>query len=436
MKGFKKYLSIAFFSGLFFPGLAQESPRYTVPLGGNSWLTTRAKNGHETVDTSGWKNWENPQAVFSTFVRVAQAGELKISAVFRVPDGISRLRCRIGNQSKIVSVSAGDSETEIGTWQINKAGYVRIDMQGLSRTGKIYADVRELVLSGPAANDSLAYVKNNRDNYFYWGRRGPSVHINYDLYGINEDILWFYNEVTVPAGNDITGSFFMANGFAEGYFGMQVNSPTERRILFSVWSPFDTNDPALIPEDKRVKLLQKGYGVHAGDFGNEGSGGQSYLVYPWKAGTTYKFLLQATPVENNSTRFSAFFYAPEKQRWMLIARFLRPGAGTYLKRLHSFLESFEPETGNITRKAWYQHAWVRTVKGEWKPLNKMLFTGDLTAQKRYRMDYAGGVENGKFYLQNGGFFNRFTPLRSVFSLPPATAAPVIPLLQLEKEDYK
>ena len=30
----------------------------------------------------------------------------------------------------------------------------------------------------------------------------------------------------------------MANGFGEGYFGIQVNGPNERRVLFSVWSPF------------------------------------------------------------------------------------------------------------------------------------------------------------------------------------------------------
>jgi hypothetical protein len=47
-------------------------------------------------------------------------------------------------------------------------------------------------------------------------------------------------EITVPVGQDPIGSYFMANGFGEGYFGFQVNSKTERRVLFSVWSPFRT----------------------------------------------------------------------------------------------------------------------------------------------------------------------------------------------------
>ena len=100
---------------------------------------------------------------------------------------------------------------------------------------------------------------------------------------------WFYNEITVPAGNDVIGSYFMADGFKEGYFGMQVNSPTERHILFSVWSPFQTDDPASIPEDKKIILLKKGANVHAGEFGNEGSGGQSYLNYNWKAAILMSF---------------------------------------------------------------------------------------------------------------------------------------------------
>ena len=60
----------------------------------------------------------------------------------------------------------------------------------------------------------------------------------------------------------------MANGFGEGYYGIQVNSDTERRILFSIWSPFKTDDPNSIPDDQKIKLLKKGKGVTSGEFGN------------------------------------------------------------------------------------------------------------------------------------------------------------------------
>jgi hypothetical protein len=58
-------------------------------------------------------------------------------------------------------------------------------------------------------------------------------------------------------------------------------------------------------------LLKKGKDVHTGEFGNEGSGGQSYLKYNWKAGNTYRFLLKGEPVANNYTNYTAYFFATE-----------------------------------------------------------------------------------------------------------------------------
>lgn len=190
---------------------------------------------------------------------------------------------------------------------------------------------------------------------FYWGRRGPSVHLSYET--PDKDIQWSYSEITVPEGEDTIGSYYMANGFAQGYFGMQVNSPTERRVLFSVWSPYETDNPNEIPEDSRIILLGKGQGVTTGSFGNEGSGGQSYKVFNWKAGNTYRFLLKGEPSVNNSTDYTAYFFAPETEKWTLIASFRRPHTFTYLKRLHSFLENFSTK---------HRIHWKKSIL--WKPM--------------------------------------------------------------------
>src|SRR5699024_6604038 len=149
-------------------------------------------------------------------------------------------------------------------------------------------------------NSSIKYVKNNEGNFFYWGRRGPSVHLTYQM-PKDSQAEWFYNEVTVPAGQDTIGSYFMAIGFDEGNFGYQVYSETEQSVLVSVWCPYDTNNHKEVPKDQRIKLVKKGGGVHAGKFGNEGSGGQSYLQYHWEAGNTYKFLLHGKPNGDGST---------------------------------------------------------------------------------------------------------------------------------------
>ncbi len=113
---------------------------------------------------------------------------------------------------------------------------------------------------------------------FYWGRRGPSVHLSYQVpRALN--LRYAYSEITVPEGQDPIGSFFMANGFGQGYFGIQVNGPKERRVLFSVWSPFRTNNPRDIPKDQRVVALASGPKVHVGEFGNEAGRRRQYGLH-------------------------------------------------------------------------------------------------------------------------------------------------------------
>ncbi|MES1219028.1 MAG: DUF3472 domain-containing protein [Bacteroidota bacterium] len=411
------------FSAVKFP--LNDTLKIAIPPGGNSWLTVPAKNGKEEVTNEGWMNWENEKAVFSTYVGLNKAGTIHLSALLSVPSGKSIIQCTINGVSKKISI-AGSAKKEylLGTWNV-PAGYLKIDIKGISKTGNVFALADQMLISGTAVDEQTGYVKNNDDNYFYWGRRGPSVHINYDISEAGNDIEWFYNEITVPKGSDPVGSYFMANGFGEGYFGIQVNSDTERRILFSVWSPFTTDDPSKIPDDKKIKLIKRGAEVHAGEFGNEGSGGQSYLRYNWKAGTTYSFLLKGEPVENNYTSYTAWFFAPELNKWLLIASFSRPETHTYLTKLHSFLENFEPLTGTHTRKAFYSNQWIVDKSGNWKAIRKMTFTGDATAKKGYRRDYSGGVEKDAFFLRNCGFFNDSTRLKSQFTHSVKPSHPVI-----------
>lgn len=409
-----------------------DTVKLHVPLGGNSFVTVKDAAGKERVTNDGWKNWQNKKAIFSTYIKVKKPGSLNLSATINVPQGESKISCAINEVPKtITAAGTGDKEYEFGTWDISKPGYIKIDIQGINKTGDVFANIKELQVSGSSIDTQTAYVKNNEGNYFYWGRRGPSVHLNYDISTAGKEIEWFYNEITVPVGEDPIGSYFMANGFGEGYFGIQVNSPTERRILFSVWSPFNTDDPKQIPDDKKIKMLKKGKDVHTGEFGNEGSGGQSYLKYNWKAGNTYKFLLHGQPTGDDHTVYTAYFFAPEQNKWMLIASFSRPATNTWLTRLHSFLENFDPATGHISRKAFYQNQWIRDKNGNWKAINKVTFTGDATANKGYRLDYSGGEDNSRFFLRNCGFFSDNTVLRSKFEHAATVKPPVINFSSLD-----
>ncbi|HZY39791.1 MAG TPA: DUF3472 domain-containing protein [Mucilaginibacter sp.] len=394
----------------------------TVPMGGNAWRVDKDTLGGN-ISNAGIVNWSSKKAEFVAYVRLAKTGNFKLWLNLKVPGGQSTLTVTGPGSTKQVIVRDNVfSDHFVGEWTVKDTGYVAIKIKALSKTGTVYADIASMKLSGAAVDQRTAYVKNNDGDFFYWGRRGPSVHLGY-LYPEGANVEWFYNEVTVPKGNDVIGSYFMACGFGEGYFGMQVNSPTERHVLFSVWSPFTTDDPKKIPEDQKIKMLKKGPNVHAGEFGSEGSGGQSYLLYNWKAGNTYKFLVQAKPDGSGNTDYTAWFYAPENYSWQLIASFSRPKTSTYLKHLYSFLENFEPEQGTITRKVYFNNAWLADDKGQWTVLNKAHFTIDNTGIKGYRMDYAGGVENGAFYLKNCGFFANYTPRNLLLQLPAVAKRP-------------
>jgi hypothetical protein len=429
---FRIIVSISYLLLLSGQGFGQT--RFVIPLGGNSFLTKEAVNGKEEVTNDGWANWEHSDAVWSVYIWLSKPGTIRCNWVMSVPgNGTSEIEVNVGNVAKTIEAGGwGEKTYTTGDWKIADSGYVCINVRGVKKTGNSFGTVSVLTVEGTAVDDRISFVKNNTDNYFYWGRRGPSVHINYDLSSIQNDIEWFYSEITVPVGNDIQGSYFMANGFAEGYFGMQVNSDTERRILFSVWSPFKTDDPKKIPDSQRIVMVHKGKDVYTGEFGNEGSGGQSILRYNWKAGTAYKFLLRARPVEHNYTNYTAWFYTTETGKWRLIASFNRPATSTYLKRLHSFLENFEPATGYLTRMAWYHDQWIRTKEGSWIPLNGMIFTVDETAKRGFRLDYSGGVGENGFFLKNCGFFNKRTSIRSGFKFDEKKKQPVIELDQLEQ----
>jgi hypothetical protein len=388
-----------------------QAAEVVIPLGGNTY---RTKGITGSVTSAGLSNWTSTETVFSVFFRINRPGNLVLSLRYKMPANTSRIAftCTAGTTVRrfYVSLPPGNRDIEttvfIGELSDCQSGYIRLDMQGIEKQGgNVFATPVAIVADGSAARE-ISFVQNNDGNMFYWGRRGPSVHLWYSMTGIT-DAEYFYNEVTVPAGMDTLGSYFMANGFSEGYFGMQVNSATERHVLFSVWSPFATDDPSRIPDDQKIRLLQKGDGVYTGEFGGEGSGGQSYLVYPWKAGVGYRFLTRVRPADGGYSEYTAWFYPPEEGRWRLIAQFSRPATRTYYTGAYSFVENFNPETGHITRKVYFNNQWFRTVDGIWHEVQKATFTADDTGRKRFRLDYTGGADTAGFFLQNCGFFDTY-----------------------------
>jgi Domain of unknown function (DUF3472)/Domain of unknown function (DUF5077) len=413
---------------IFLFSFVLSGQRVFIPAAGNSWAIPENQGRNRIIAQSGIRNWEDTSTVIRTYFMTNQPGEFSIFLIAKVNSGKSEIRLSFEDQMKSFTVENVTFDTiYIGRFLTDKIGYHFAELRGSNRTGEIFAEIPGIIVEGPVVAGKMNFVKDD----FHFGRRGPSVHLRYEIPTEAADVVWFYNEITVPEGEDVKGSYFMANGFADGYFGIQVNSESERRILFSVWSPYKTDKPGDIPEEYKIILLKKGSEVVTGEFGNEGSGGQSFRRFNWKAGNTYRFLLKGTPSVNGSTDYTAWFFAPEIDKWELIAGFRRPKTGNYLKNLYSFLENFIPETGNIPRKGYYSNQWIRDSAEKWHELTAVRFTADATARKGARLDYAGGSENGRFFLKNCGFFDDITPMDQTFTRPGTGKPPMVDFADLE-----
>ena len=241
-----------------------QPQQVVVGVSGNGYVT-RQQDGAR-ITQRGVTHWTNPKSIVSIYFYLHHPTPAALSLYAK---GHSEIKVSYGKKGFKVNLQSDDfTKVPVGSIDIRQAGYVRIDLQGVSKSGESFGEIKQLIADNVTGKSN--YVKDFSD---YWGRRGPSVHLGYAL--PEGDTEWFYNEITVPKEGETMHSYYMAAGFGEGYFGMQYNSPTERRILFSVWSPFDTQNPKEIPDDQKIKLLRQGKDVHIGEFGNEGSSGQS-----------------------------------------------------------------------------------------------------------------------------------------------------------------
>lgn len=379
---------------------------WSIPLGGNAFPADPQGN-RAGLGRRGTLALQAPEATFSVYFHTDRAAELSLAVRARSKQDAGKqdagkFEVQVGQQSWQMEISGSEfAGHDVGSIAVSQAGYVRVDLRGSGVGG---VEVSDLLVSSDTADLKLTYVKSNEGNMFYWGRRGPSVHLRYEV-PRDRPLRYAYSEITVPAGQDAMGSYFMANGFGEGYFGFQVNGPQERRVLFSVWSPFKTDNPRDIPEDKRIVALGRGPDVHIGEFGNEGSGGQSYLIYPWEAGRTYQFLTEVRPDGEGRTIYTSWFGDKAADTWRLIASFRRPETDTNLTGFHSFLENFSPTYGAVGRRAEYGNVWVRDVDDQWHECTRARFSVDATGGGGHRLDFLGGAEGSHFFMRNCGFFS-------------------------------
>jgi hypothetical protein len=344
---------------------------------------------------------------------------------------------------KAIQMVSGNADilTDAGSFEIVSLGYHYISLKPAGK-GQL-SGVSDMILSGPASEGALC----NSSQY----KGAPSTHLTYTIPG-DSAAEWFYSEVSVPMEADHSpNAYYETNGFAGGYMGIQLNSSKERRVIFSIWSNYNTNDPKEIPAEYAVKLIRKGKGVFTGEFGNEGSGGHSHLVFSWKAGEIYQLLVRAKTAGDH-TIYTGWFRGPETGGWRLIAEWDKTKTGgKLLSHLYSFVENFG-DNGEDYFTAHYGNQWICTPSGNWIELTDARFSTTADKVKHPRFDYGAGVipggSNGTggakavpgpggeaqdwFYMYSGGFrqLNNLAPgstiRRKASAVPPTIELGALP----------
>ncbi len=396
------------------PGKAAETelsvPAFTAYIGPNV-------RGARVSGRSGVTGWRDPAVKVLWFGHLKRPGKITCAVRVRLDRGVtSNLRLTVAGQSRKASVAGAGRDKHVvadfGTFDIAKAGYQRFALESLNKAGTPFGDPDALVLGGPAAAGAHFNLKPRRN--------AASVHLAYPIpKGVKVEA--FYCEVTGVA--EPLWTFYMACGWHRGYFGMQINSETERRIIFSVWdSGGEPKDRRKVAEDNRVRLIAKGDRVKTNPFGGEGTGGHSHLVFPWKTGATQRFLVTAKPVDATHTIYSGYYFRPDTKKWMLISSWNAPKEGRYMRGQHSFSENFGGANGHLLRKARYGNQWIRTAEGKWIELTAAKFSHDYTGRAD-RLDRFMGVEAGRFFLSHGGFVSGMTKYGRQFARPATGKAP-------------
>ncbi len=379
--------------------------------------------GASVSEKHGITDWKDPALKVLWFGELKTPGSLTATVSLRLPkDATSQLRLVVGEQSReATAIGAGKDQVvsvRFGEFEIAAAGYQRFTLESLNAAKTPIGDVDALLLDGPVVKDAHFNLEPRRN--------AASVHLFYPT-PADAKIEWFYSEVT--AVDDPITTFYMACGFHRGYFGMQVNSPTERRIIFSVWDSgkgSSANDRSTVDKENHVSLIAKGDGVHTSVFGGEGTGGHSHLKYLWKTGEPQRFLLTARPADATHTIYSGYYFHPDQQAWTLITSMQAPKDGGYLKGLHAFSENFGGSTGHLRRNALYGNQWIRTTDSQWTELTTATFSHDPTGQKQ-RFDRGMGVVENQFFLTHGGFLPGFTKYGERFTRPSNKQSPSIKL---------
>lgn len=294
---------------------------------------------------------------------------------------------------------SGENDTIFATSvNIPQTGYYRYELKPLTNPERAIT-INSLLFK---AFDPGARV--NHTDY----QSSPSVHLSFrTTVPTTRSYDWIYQEIMVPEGGDPLATYYMSLGFFRGYMGIQTNSQTERRVLFSVWDSKDADHDKTMVAADFVSLVDKDEQTTVNSFGHEGTGGQSYVkTADWKTGKPVKFLMNIRRMDNNSILISAWYAVSEQEGWKYVATWRAPHEQRMFDGFYSFIENYGYTNGQLPRKAYYYNAWGREdATGKWVNFNKVGFSNTDGAEGQ-RVDYEQGVAPEfpeRFYMASGGY---------------------------------
>lgn len=170
------------------------------------------------------------------------------------------------------------------------------------------------------------------------GAQGPTQAateaLNWNTEG-QRDITCIYGEITVLTS--IPGIYFCGAqwGGVGGYCGIQHNSKTERRTIFSIWDTTPKLHPKVTEADSHTVFNR---------FGGEGEGAHTHMVLNWKHGETIQFFLRKQPGPTPGTTDTRFYLCDPTNKWRHLATINSPDGsrnrGKTFTEVCSWIENF------------------------------------------------------------------------------------------------
>ncbi len=293
-----------------------------------------------------------------------------------------------------------------GTWESTKVsrinipypGYYRYELTPITAPNKAIK-IKSLNFK-PLQKGSLVQHTNYQSS--------PSVHLRFSSTApTSKTYNWIYSEILVPKGGDPLATYYMSLGFTRGYMGIQTNSKTERRVLFSVWDSKDAENDDSFTKSDYVTLVDKSERTVTNHFGGEGTGGQSYVpTADWKTGKPVQFLMNVLRDSTTNSMIYSAWYKVDQSPWQYVASWRAPKEQRYFDGFYSFIENYGYTNGWMRREAYYYNAWGKEANtGKWISFNKVGFS-HTDGAKGQRIDYEQGVSPdfpNRFYMASGGY---------------------------------